>query len=443
MKFSLAVGLLSHAFPVFSEKGSDLWTSSNREVQIADLLKSLPNPQWHLNKRQRLNRRSILRSQLPIRNSPVVPDVQTFCDPTSTNADIGILSCGKGRVCIPYSESYLGGTCASIAPRKEQSIITKTLVNSLPSGTSVECDPASIDIGILACGEGEFCERAESSKLGGFCTPNLTPSRRLATLDDYTYMCEPSSPDSPAMCDCSGLNMTSGTGIMDCFHDFTYFYGCDELVIYNNFTYTFELTVPTKLVDCTEIIVPSYEKVCFTLYGENLNETCQMEFNGESCNSCVKADYFYDFDCSNLQAGLVGSTPMELSSIIAACYTEPSYTCTSFCGDGYYMAYDKFGINVTFEGYDVPCGKLAYYEANSLVPDIKCPSYIAAAQSGCCAPSNATSSASPSSGPGDIVTPAPSPDGSSTGSTAALQPMKGIQVILSLSAVTLMFLMCT
>jgi hypothetical protein len=53
-------------------------------------------------------------------NSARLPSGKTFCDPSSLDADIGMLSCGLGYECILDEASTLGGLCASSTSRELQ-----------------------------------------------------------------------------------------------------------------------------------------------------------------------------------------------------------------------------------------------------------------------------------------------------------------------------------
>jgi hypothetical protein len=87
----------------------------------------------------------------------------SWCDPYSSDPDVGILSCGNGRNCQPSKTSPRGGKC-----------------NKLGDVATIECVPTSssspeADIGILVCGSGQICVDSEESHLGGLCiTPNTT-----------------------------------------------------------------------------------------------------------------------------------------------------------------------------------------------------------------------------------------------------------------------------
>ncbi len=410
MKLSVAARLLAQAIPSLPEKisGRVIPTTSHQKLHDGDLVEVAPQASFQrYNKRGGLHKRTRLVRQLnkALTNPSPVPSFQVFCDPTSADADTGILSCGEDHICQPSSSYEIGGICVPMASSNEPiarrharvgSLARKhPLMNIPPAEVQQEplipCDPISIDLGVLACGYGEFCRRDDSSALGGFCMDTSATSRGLVTLNDWIGFCDPALEEYSSDCDCSDLNATSGTGTMYCTPENPGFvYGCDDLILNNPYWITFEDSVLFKVKDCYEIKEPYNLTFCTTAYGENLDESCALQWNGQDCNSCVLNDYFYDFNCSNVDEGTAGSSVVEFSPIFAQCYKRANYTCTNLCGEGSDIPYLNFDINVTYPGVKLSCGYLAYLEESALIPDYQCPDAIAVAQSGCCEPSNST-----------------------------------------------------
>jgi len=117
----------------------------------------------------------------------------TFCDPSSSDPDVGVLSCGEGKKCLPCKTSKLGGRCmkgrmeddsdstSRIPPDgknlpgkgvDERNSVECISTSSSPSSKDIIEDEA--DVGVLvmvgSCGMDEICIENTDSALGGFCS---------------------------------------------------------------------------------------------------------------------------------------------------------------------------------------------------------------------------------------------------------------------------------
>ncbi len=408
MKFSRAIGLLVQTLPVLSEKVTDTDSSTmfERTVRIIDATDIAPKSNLQRHKKRRVlhaKRKFGFQVEGTLRNAADALNSHVHCDPTSTDADTGILSCGEGRHCEPYFGSDVNGVCTSVAPSKPQQAAKEALFGFTPKRdpwidvqaaskqekSTVQCNPASVDVGTLACGLGKYCKEDQSSGLGGYCISSHPFSRRLDTEDYPIYLCDPwPEPLPEGVCDCSGVNFTTVTGTMNCSRPAFNVYGCDEFPIYNYFWYTVEDSALVKSEDCYKVKAEGNQQICFSTHGV-LNESCQVAWNGQSCNACSKNDNFYDFDCSNSDGGPVGNSRSQLSSLFEKCYTVPNFTCTQLCVDGQYIPEFNFDLNVSSSEYgDFNCGYLSYLEAKAYIPDYLCPFFTSLAQGGCCEPFN-------------------------------------------------------
>ncbi len=351
-------------------------------------------------------RRLGLHLNSALKNAPSVLNGQVLCNTSSPDADTGVLSCGKGNFCKPSSGSRLGGVCTGILRSEDRASahahfhsvskidpLIKIKAPYKQEELLMECDPASIDVGILACEAGKFCKKADNSGLGGWCVPTSDPSRHLISLDDMISFCEPVLDYMTYGCDCSKLDATIGMGTIYCFEQGPIdYYGCDEVIMDNAFSVTFEDGVLSQLKDCYDTKVPYSLGFCIVRNGEYLDDSCAFEWNGQDCNSCVFNYVFFDFDCSNVDGGPTGSSIVDLSSIFEECYSAPNYTCTNLCGEGNYIPDFNFEIIVTYDPYGRwSCGQLAYWEDIGFIPDDACLPLMGLAQLSCCVPSNSTS----------------------------------------------------
>jgi hypothetical protein len=328
------------------------------------------------------------------------------CDPLSTDADIGVLSCGEGRYCNPIKSSDLGGACADTVrtddgPAKQPHVgfgnggaSKKAHQNKgLPTPVESECDPAAADIGILSCGPGESCVKNQDSKSGGFCVNPDPTARRLFHLTEDVGLCDPTSYDYGVYsCDCASFDNTTKTGTIacvttadECFG--SKFYGCYETCGTSSSTYDFESNSFTSVKYCYEFSTPTTESLCVT-YSDGF-ATCATEYNGQSCISCQILDsYDVSFDCSNAGGpSSAGGKVLKASNSIGACYQPvPEAENCDVCGYSSYIPFANNDIPVFLQGFgDTTCYGLTVASTYSQISTEKCPEASAVAQSSCCA----------------------------------------------------------
>ncbi len=407
MKFSPAAAAALLSRRITEEKSSVRGRLTT--LPISDIIQVEPKVPIHHHDRRRHRHKKTrfgLQWNAALKNTPSVPHSAVLCDTTSFDADTGLLSCGEGYFCKPLTGSKISGLCTTISRNQDQTATGDESRSFLPwqslwmnhqlsyetETPLVLCDPAPLHGDSLSCKVDEFCKPEEASELGGFCVPTSVVSRGLITLEDWIGLCDPMLDYMTSGCDCSGLDTVSGTGTIVCLEESPVdFHGCDKVMVDYTYSITFEDSVLLVLRDCYDIKVPYSLNFCVTSYGEYMDDSCAIEWNGQVCNSCAINHRFYDFDCSNVDGGPTGSSVVEFSSIFAQCYTKPNYTCTNICGDGHYIPDDNFNITVTYLGYgEVSCGLAAYLEENALITDYQCNFVMKAAQNACCMPLNTT-----------------------------------------------------
>ena len=104
------------------------------------------------------------------------------------------------------------------------------------------CDPTSdeADVGLLSCGFNYYCAESQDSYLGGVCSNVVKSSkgRRLQDSDagifetiDLNGFCDPSSPTAGTYsCDCNNFDLSSGSGYLGCLLAESYcFQECPEI----------------------------------------------------------------------------------------------------------------------------------------------------------------------------------------------------------------------
>jgi len=225
MKLSIALGtiLSSQTFPLFSEAKLSTWSPHDKQqwreektkdgdqrVAVTSLAttRTLPlgGPRPSQQRQDQISQRSHLWSQQRMRmrkklmeksNELVNPKFNgsrktesIFCDPSSSDPDVGVLTCGEGKLCVPSKTSSLGGKCQKVT----DGVVVYRDSEEQPEGAdgnipkSVECIPfvfsnGAADVGVLGCGVNEVCIESMASGLGGFCTTSVTDRR----LDSEFY----------------------------------------------------------------------------------------------------------------------------------------------------------------------------------------------------------------------------------------------------------------
>ena len=167
MRLTLAsVTLLFQAFSAFPREHAD---ADNKISDVQKLVKAQANAVLSAGgvNRRRLygNRmqRSLLRAQahrnsrdLSLKNK-VSNHVTTMkeCNPISEDADVGILSCGRGQYCKPNESSELGGVCSAV----ERKLFFGYIPNSCPKYCNCTVSSKS-NTGYITCPYfycGTFC----------------------------------------------------------------------------------------------------------------------------------------------------------------------------------------------------------------------------------------------------------------------------------------------
>jgi hypothetical protein len=267
--------------------------------------------------------------------------------------------------------------------------------NKAVEGT-VECDPAgSADVGILSCGEGKQCLPSTASSMGGFCAPEAS-SRQLNHLTSEAGICDPTHPDYMYYdCDCSGFDNATGTGDVPCtvFEDYCLgltYSGCADTCVTRTVDYSFSNFTSPSYSFCFAFETPYAQKVCFEEFFDT--DTCAITFNDAPCTTCeFAADGNYTsitFDCVNA-GGIAGTTEYgltELLPIVGACYEETDNPACTLCADS--TQFNPYAYDTVVE---VPalgaftCETLFYSSYYySRIAEAYCPAISAAAAESCC-----------------------------------------------------------
>lgn len=185
----------------------------------------------------------------------------------------------------------------------------------------VECDPSTgeADVGLLSCGAGRYCLESDESNLGGYCT-SAAVSRQLqaeatnnTTLISALYdICNDATDTG---CTCGGVDVEAYTGSISCTYAaecLTVTDACRENTTFC-YTQTYDLTVTAQYAgsakSCYLFTDPKEQSYCYSLFipADGSEEFCEIEVDGTKCNSCLSVEQYYQgsytdcitFDCSN------------------------------------------------------------------------------------------------------------------------------------------------
>lgn len=245
-----------------------------------------------------------------------------------------------------------------------------------------ECDP---DVGLLSCGFGQYCSASADSKLGGTCVPFHDINRKLQVGDgnettsfNFEY-CDPNSSYYGIYdCDCSGWDLETSTGTLNCKSAEVCPENCEDTC------YTAELYFTTdgqqySAVACYDVTKPYAQRACL---GYSSDMTCEISIDDTSCTSCMvnTTSYCFDdecvsyecaiFDCENVNAGH-GSTCND--ELVPPALVGCMGTGCSICPDNTIAHPDAefnfptYGImNCSFVGMVAAGGSLDYIQCSYL-----------------------------------------------------------------------------
>lgn len=170
-----------------------------------------------------------------------------------------------------------------------------------------ECDPKSdnVDVGILSCGPGRYCQSDADSSLGGVCA---AMARGMASSG-------PCSSSYPYKCDCSNVNNKTYSGNAVC-EDIPYicYPGCSDYCLGMNVTITLQKGTPVYYQGCYNFTWPYRAVFCYT-YNPSAYD-CTYTINGVNCTSCTATS----FDCTNVPNGTKGTVGKAFPIPIMAGY---------------------------------------------------------------------------------------------------------------------------
>ncbi len=330
------------------------------------------------------------------------------CDPWSSNPDTGVLSCKEGRDCKPSKMSPLGGECLLPSdvldgtiktsrfafPNKQEVLRNIRIPRSQNNSSPIECDPTVADIGILPCGSDASCVKSNDAKMGGFCETSMTHRRTSMAYDGPSSLCEgPSYQETYFSCKCEDFDSTTKSGSITCTDKEevcfgSMYYGCYGTCATRSFTQVIENDTSTSSKSCINFSTPKAESFCRSYRNDRAN--CEVEFNGETCNSCSYEGYNLNFDCSNISGGPVLSGDgwyITSLPIIQECYKPVDGEYCNLCGYDMFIPHSKRDKVIPLSGFGdiLTCYRLQEAQWSNQISTDKCTEASAVAQASCCA----------------------------------------------------------
>ena len=233
----------------------------------------------------------------------------------------------------PELPSAAQETIASRSQRRsleKRGVLRNLLVQSQSSSSRGECDP---DVGLLACGFGQFCQSSAESSRGGLCRPipdasfarglqgteapqsGTVPPDCTDCLSGPGVYCDAASPFYGRLaCECDDWTVANRTGTIDCvLTENLCNANCTEspATCYSvDFNYVTD-RAGSSYQYCYNFVSPIEQTFCF---GFTNDQTCFIAIDGTSCNSCnttyqlnCEGDCFSEpcavFDCENVGLG--------------------------------------------------------------------------------------------------------------------------------------------
>lgn len=330
MRLATAIAILTQVQPIVAQLVADPGPSVDFSVHTEDKKYSI---QANDSKSNSLLGRARTRYTNRMKDSPVE------CDPKSSDADVGALSCESNKQCVPDKLSKRGGYCIEISP------VDLPNIHKIENEPRLECDPMSpeADVGLLSCGFDSICVADPSAQMGGVCVKRVAMpemARRLEQTEGaspgraFTYCDKSSSYYGMLNCDCSGMDLNTGVGSFSCRYDYCFGAAsecCSETCAAITMTYSSDGQGSYTDEICYTFETPYVQSFCFGRHTNKEEEStdCFGSFNGNDCNSCVaQSSGCTRFDCGNTGLGNDYFCVEDFyPPILTSCYAECS-TCS-------------------------------------------------------------------------------------------------------------------
>jgi hypothetical protein len=301
MRFAIAIGLLANTLPAASqsENVSVLLSRSERKERMQALLQEPPSGRGALVKKLNRGKKSSLfgRQRVPanqgiLKNILASQEGTVECDPASSDADVGLLSCGMGNYCMESQGSDLGGFCV-----ESPIAFDRELQANATNGTSeTSYEPEMV--------LGQLCNESSS---------------------DFVYY----------DCDCDEFDVENNTGTLSCdIYKNVCLDGCNDTCFNSSITYSTD-GESYRYIACDDFFSPYDEqRVCYYYTSAPGASNCAISLDEEFCTSCSTSNITSSddteciaFDCENVGMGSNACAVNLYPPIVNQCDGFVNYTC--------------------------------------------------------------------------------------------------------------------
>jgi hypothetical protein len=192
-----------------------------------------------------------------------------------------------------------------------------------------ECDPSSeeLDVGVLSCGTGKYCEESTDSLLGGFCEVEVSSFSRILDGEEETYSAYYCETHAYRLgCNCDSFDRETETGRIVC-NPYADCCAPDDAFCATA-TYNIDVIadVRSSWTGCYDFTAPYSRSVCRVLgFSNDEPETCEWSVDDETCTSCnllLDNEGYVVFDTKQLAYTVFDCTNVGVDEAIAGDSSE-------------------------------------------------------------------------------------------------------------------------
>jgi hypothetical protein len=397
MRFAIAIGLLANTLPAASQSESVnvLPARSERKERMQALLQEPPSGRGALVKKLNRGKKSSLfgrqrvaANQGILKNILASQEGTVECDPASSDADVGLLSCGMGNYCMESQGSNLGGFCV-----ESPMAFDRDLQDGISENYTEPC----------------------------LCVPPAQYCNESSPYFDYFE------------CDCDEFDVENNTGTLTCkvYENYCFGkYGCNDTCGNANVTVSID-GESYSYSTCYDFFTPYEQKFCY-YYSSALDITeCAISVDDELCTSCSTSSLIDpdcgEFDCENVGAGSSGNSCDYgfYPPIAYDCFVPEGFVC-ALCGAGMDITIPDGVVNIPTQP-DRTCAELEVAAAAGAITKPQCPLLQPFVTIPCgCMPITPTPAPIEEPTPAPIEEPTPAPEDVPT-----LPPTDGVSSLLS------------
>jgi hypothetical protein len=317
MRFAVAATILANTLPATLRPNGVLVEAREEKRQLWRALLHAP-----ASDRPQAAKQAIAARRRKLGNGGMLKNLASPRVPPSAecNPDVGVLACGFGEYCNGSMESSLGGVCVPLASEFRRGLDQGMYGSAAPTDS-----PLDSYINVNATG-----------------SPTASPTGTNGTYTDTTggpgVYCDPDSPFYGDLeCNCEDWVSENNTGALECtlFNE-TCYTGCEDTCYSIDFSYNTDGSAISYQY-CYDFVSPFEQTFCF---GFSSDQSCLISLDGTTCSSCYTSyrlncdngscdsESCSNFNCSNLDLGTGNSC---YDSVVPPAF----YDCYLYLNDQY------------------------------------------------------------------------------------------------------------